>query len=221
MSKAWKTLTRLPTDEGLLELRQRGEQEFLIVIGGRILMTSVARRSEEALATLACKHLDRAKSPRVLVGGLGMGYTLRALLDRLSDKSKVVVAELNPVVAEWCRGPLAPLTAGAVRDARVKIELGDVAEIISQAKAGSYNAILLDLYEGPHAATQRHEDPFYGPTALARTHKALAKKGVFAVWAEEPDNRFATRLKAAGFDTSTHRSGKGGRSHVIYLGIRT
>jgi spermidine synthase len=220
MTRPWETLATVATREGALELRRRGD-EFLIVIDGRVLMTSAARRSEEALATLACQRLAGRRAPRVLVGGLGMGYTLRAALDALPAGAHVVVAELSPEVAEWCRGPLAPLTGSALADRRVAVEIVDVAELIARAPAGSYDAILLDLYEGPHAATQRREDPFYGPAALARTHAALAPGGVFAVWSEEADAPFLRRFAAAGFAASTHRAGKGGRSHVVYLGVRS
>lgn len=219
MAQPWRTLATLPTDEGPLELRQRGDREFLIVIGGRVLMTSAARRSEESLSTLALAEAPRLKK-RILIGGLGMAYTVRAALDVVPADTKVVVAELHAEVAEWCRGPLAPLTNGAALDPRVRIELGDVADVIARAAPGSFDAILLDLYEGPHAATQRRDDPFYGPRALARSHAALGGGGILAVWSEEADAPFERRFSSAGFRVSTHRSGKGGRTHVIYLGRR-
>ena len=220
MTRPWRTLATVPTDEGPLELRQRGDHEFLIVIAGRVLMTSAARRSEEALAALGCAAIARTGAPRVLTGGLGMAYTLRAALDALPAAARVVVAELNPVVADWCRGPLAPLTGAAAADPRVRVEIGDVAEVIRRTAPGSYDAILLDLYEGPHAATQRREDPHYGPSALARSHAALAPGGVLGVWSEEADDPFHRRMTAARFDVTVHRSGKGGRTHVVYLGRR-
>ncbi len=219
MTHSWRTLASAPTDEGLLELRQRGEAQFLIVIDGRVLMTSLARRSEEALALLACARLNQ-RAPRVLVGGLGMGYTLRAALDALPPAARVVVVELNQSVIDWCRGPLAALSGAALDDSRVSVELDDVSGVVAAAPPGGYHAILLDLYEGPHAATQRPNDPFYGASALARTHAALAKGGVFAVWSEEPDAAFARRLVAAGFSVDTKRAGRGGRSHVVYLATR-
>ncbi|MCE9572871.1 MAG: spermidine synthase [Deltaproteobacteria bacterium] len=217
MTRPWRVLETIATDEGPLELRQRGDDEFLIVIAGRVLMTSAARRSEEALATLALAELASGAAPRVLIGGLGMAYTLRAALDALPATAKVTVAELNPVVATWCRGPMAALTASAASDPRVTITIVDVARAIATAKA-SYDAILLDLYEGPNAATQRQDDPFYGATALARSKAALRPGGVLAVWSEDPDAGFARRFEKAGFAVTTHRSGKGGRSHVVYLG---
>ena len=213
----WKTLATVATVEGALELRQRGEREFLIVIDGRVLMTSNDRRSEQALATLACAALTG--SPRVLIGGLGMAYTLRAALDVLPAGAKVVVAELTAAVDAWCRGPLAPLTGAAVLDPRVAVVIDDVAAVIAGAPRGRYDAILLDLYEGPHAATQRADDPFYGRAALGKSHAALAPGGTLAVWSEEPDDAFARRFTAAGFDVATHRLGKT-RSHIVYVGRR-
>ncbi len=214
----WKTLDTVVTAEGALELRQRGARDFLIVIDGRVLMTSHERRSEEALATLALAKL-RGGTPRVLVGGLGMGYTLRAALDVLPATANVTVAELTPAVAAWCKGPLGPLTNHAVDDPRVAIVIDDVAAVIGRAKA-AYDAIIIDLYEGPNAATQHADDPFYGKAALARTRTALADGGVFAVWSEDADEAFAKRFAAAGFTVSTHRLGSS-RRHFVYLGVKS
>ena len=214
----WKTIEAVDTDEGKLELRQRGAKDFLIVIDGRVLMTSAERRSEEALSTLALAKLA-SKTPRVLIGGLGMGYTLRAALDVLPPGARVTVAELTPAVAAWCKGPLAVLTADAASDPRVTIVIDDVAAVIGRAK-NEYDAILIDLYEGPNPATQAADDPFYGKAALARTHAALAKQGVFSVWSEEADDAFAKRFSAAGFTVSTHRLGSS-RRHFVYLGLKS
>jgi len=215
----WKTLATVATAEGALELRQRGDGGFLIVIAGRVLMTSNDRRSEQALATLACRAIA-APRPRVLVGGLGMGYTVRAALDALPAAAEVVVAELTPEIETWCRGPLAALTGAALDDPRVRVVIGDVARAIAAAPRGHYHAILLDLYEGPHAATQRADDPFYGKAALAASRAALAASGVLAVWSEDPDDAFARRLASAGFEVDVHRLGKP-RRHVVYLARRT
>lgn len=218
MTRPWQTVARVATPEGALELRQRGARDFLITIAGRVLMTSQARRSEEALATLPLRDRKPARLGHVLVGGLGMGYTLRAALDVLPAATRVTVVELNADVVAWCRGPLAVLTDGAINDARVTVDIADVSEAIARAPAGAYDAIVLDLYEGPHAATQRDDDPLYGPSALARTRRALAPGGVFAVWSEEPDARFERRLAEAGFVVEKHRLGRGGRAHFVYLG---
>ena len=220
MARPWITLATVPTAEGPLELRQRGDDDFLIVIGGRVLMNSFSRSSEEALAALAVAHLASRPAPRVLIGGLGMGFTLRATLELVSGAARVQVAELNPVVLAWCRGPLGPATRHAVLDPRVAIELGDVADVIARAPAGRFDAILLDLYEGPNAASQGRDDPFYGPGALARTRAAIAPGGVLGVWSEDADAPFAKRFAAAGFAVTTHAIGRGGRRHIVYLGRR-
>jgi spermidine synthase len=219
MTRPWQTLERLETSEGALELRQRGERDFLITIAGRVLMTSQARRSEEALATLALQPRAPAQKRAILVGGLGMGYTLRAALDELPPDARVTVVELTAAVVTWCRGPLAPLTDAAAYDRRVTIVVDDVARFMARSQdEKSWDVILLDLYEGPHAATQPHDDPLYGPTAIARYRRALAPGGVLAVWSEEDDARFESRLAAAGFRVEKRRAGRGGRAHSIYLG---
>ena len=214
----WKILETVAVREGKLQLRQRGERAFLITIDGRVLMTSGERRSEEALASLACAPLAGTASPRVLIGGLGMAYTLRAALDALPPGAEVIVAELTAAIEAWCRGPLAVLTGGAVLDPRVRVVLDDVARVIAGAPPAHYHAIMLDLYEGPHAATQRDDDPFYGAAALERARAALAPRGVLAIWSEEADAGFARRL-ATVFDVSTHRAGSS-RKHVVYVGRR-
>lgn len=224
MATAWETLERIETQAGPLELRRRGKNDFLITVAGRVLMNSHANRSELALADLACAALDPLPEPRVLLGGLGMGCTLRAALDRLPAGAQVEVVELNPHVAHWCRGPLAEINADALADARVQLRLGDVSAVIKEAAggpgAGIYDGILLDLYEGPHPGSDAQHDPFYGRRALAHSRSALALGGVLAVWAEAPDRGFEDRMRAAGLKTQTHRPGKGGLRHAIHLGRR-
>jgi len=214
----WKTLAIESLEDGDLELRQRGD-DFLILIDGRVLMNSFSRSSEEALATLGLATVRHAASPRVLIAGLGMGFTLRAALDVLPPGARVVVAELNPVVVEWCRGPLAAATGEAIRDPRVELHLGDVAALIA-APPAPFDAILLDLYEGPNDASQGRNDPFYSVAALARSRAALTPGGVLGVWAEDADAPFAKRFAAAGFEVTTRSFGRGGRRHVVYLGSR-
>jgi len=224
MTRPWKTLDSAESDEGPLELRQRGDAEFLIMLAGRVLMNSAASRSEVVLAQAACKQIAGREAPRVLVGGLGMGCTLRAALDALPEDARVVVAELNETVLHWCRGPLAALTEHAVEDPRVEVKIGDVAKFISQAAASGaapYDVILLDLYEGPHPATQSRTHPHYGDPALVRTRKALTsspgREGVLAIWSEDPDEAFEDRLARVGFTVRRQRPGRGGRRHVVYL----
>jgi len=221
MKHPWRTIESVSIPEGLLELRQRAEGDFLITLGPTVLMNSLARRSEEALGRLACDPLQGRERPRVLVGGLGMGFTLKAVLDALPSSARVEVAEINPVVVGWCRGPLAALTAGAVVDPRVTVIIADVAELIRLAgqdkQAGGYDAIVLDLYAGPHAATDTQNDPFYGQRAIESTRAALKPGGVLAVWGEGYDAGFDKRLRRAGFAVSTQRPGRGGLRHIVYV----
>jgi predicted membrane-bound spermidine synthase len=216
----WRTIDSVMTPEGLLELRQRGERSCLITIGRRVLMTNDAHRSEDLLAGVACAPLAGRPRPRVLVGGLGMGYTLRAALDALPGAAEVTVVDLNAVVVDWCRGPIAALSGRAIEDPRVKVLVADVAQVIANAPAASLDAIVLDLYEGPHEATSRETIRLYGRAALKRARTALRPGGVLAIWSEQPDRSFAAHLRAAGFAVEHHRGGKGSRSHIIYVGIR-
>lgn len=221
MAQPWKTIASAITADGTLELRQRGERDFLIMIGSQVLMNSLANRSEIVLGTLGCGHLKVHAAPRVLVGGLGMGFTLRAVLDSLPDAADVIVAELNPVVCEWCRGALAGLTAGAASDPRVTIEIGDVARLIGRNAADScgerFDAIVLDLYRGPHARTDQRNDPLYGSRAIENMRTALRPGGVLAVWGEQYDEGFDKRLRAAGFTVTIERPGRGGLRHAVFL----
>ncbi|MEW6489226.1 MAG: spermidine synthase [Thermodesulfobacteriota bacterium] len=220
MSRPWQTLDRVPTAEGTLELRRRGDRDLLITVAGRVLMNSVHHRSETALGALACQGLAGRRGARVLVGGLGMGFTLRAVLDAVAADARVVVAELNPVVVRWCGGPLAELTGGAAQDPRVEVRVGDVADVIRDASATAsdrFDAVVLDLYEGPHAGCAKGADPLYGRGAIERTRSALRPGGVFAVWGEAYDEGFERRLRAAGFSVSTDRPGRGGLRHVVYV----
>lgn len=222
MAQPWKVLDSVPTAEGILELRQRGERDFLITINSLVLMNSSLHRSEVALGEVACRHLKDRPGARVLVGGLGMAITLRAVLDQLPPSAQVLVAELNPVVLEWCRGPLAFLTAGAASDPRVTVEIADVAQVISRsAGAGRrFDAIVLDLYTGPHAKSDKIADPLYGSVAIELTRAALNPDGIFAVWGENYDQGFDKRLAQAGFSVSAERPGRGGLRHVVYLARR-
>jgi spermidine synthase len=217
MTAAWSTIATATTSEGTLELRRRRD-DWLMTIAGRVLMNSFCRKSEEQLAELGLAALGRAPD-KVLVSGLGMGFTLRALLDRAPPTTRVTVVELNPVVVEWCRGPLGPATDTAVNDPRVTVEVADVTTAIAAAPAGAYDLILLDMYEGPNHATQSADDPLYGPAALGRLHRALAARGVAGIWSEDADAPFERRF-ATRFATTKHSLRVGGRKHVVYLGVR-
>ncbi len=223
MARPWRTLETEETEDGLLELRQRGDDDFLIMLGGRVLMNSRQNRSEIAVAEIPCQALAGHPAPFVLIGGLGMGCTLRAALDALPSTAHVVVSELNPVVERWCRGPLAKVSSDALADPRVRVEIGDVAQLIEahgRNGAPRFDAIVLDLYEGPHAKTDAARDPLYGSRALERTRKALHPGGWLSVWSEGADAGFAKRLVKAGFETQSARPGKGGLRHAVYVARR-
>ncbi len=221
MAIPWQVLDRFETDsEGILELRKRGKGDFLITVGPQILMNSKAQRSEMALGKLGCQNLKNHPAPRVLVGGLGMAITLRAVLDELPDTAEVVVAELNPQIKEWCLGPLAELTDGAATDPRVTVEITDVAELVKKSARDSFNAIIFDLYRGPGPETDRRNDPLYGSRAIEHCRLALKQDGVFAIWGENPDAGFASRLTSAGFAVRCERPGKGGYRHAVWVALK-
>jgi len=221
MAQPWKIIESIPTEEGTLELRQRGDKDFLIMIGAQVLMNSLANRSEIVLGQLGCGHLLNSPAPRVLVGGLGMGFTLRAVLKTLPASAQVIVAELNPVVSDWCRGPLAALTGSAASDPRVSVMIGDVAQLIRKNAISGvenhFDAIVLDLYRGPHARTHAVHDPLYGMRAIENAKSALKPGGVLAVWGENHDEAFVKRLQKAGFKVTTERPGRGGLRHTVFL----
>lgn len=218
--KPWKVIDRAPAPGGgELVLQQRGE-EFAIRVNGRELMSSRQHGSEEKMAEVACAGLS-GKRPRVLVGGLGLGYTVRAALDRLPPSAQVVVSELVPAVVTWNQGVLAPLAGRPLEDARVKVETRDVGELLREAD-GSYDAVLLDVDNGPEALTQEQNRWLYGERGLATIRRALESRGVVVVWSASPDHLFANRLKRAGFDTEvveTPARGKGGGPlHTLFIG---
>jgi len=224
MALPWKILDRFTSDNEILELRQRGERDFIITLGSKVLMNSSAQRSEMALGYLGCRSIGNHPTPRVMVGGLGMGCTLRAVLDSLPPTAEVIVAELNPRIVEWCRGPLSALTGGAVSDHRVTVVIGDVAQLISDSameKIGvGFDAIILDLYRGPHAHTDKQNDPIYGSRAIERTRSTLNSGGMFAVWGENHDEGFFKRLASVGFSVVSERPGKGGYRHAVFLATK-
>lgn len=224
MAKPWKSLESKETPHGVLELRVRNDQEFLITIGGRVLMNSHANRSELALALGVCRAIKDRAAPRLLLGGLGMGCTLRAALEELPEQASIEVSEITQVVARWCAGPLAGINRFALDDPRVQLTIEDVSRTIARraddGRQPRFDAIVLDLYEGPHAKTNSRRDPFYGSIALDATRRALNPGGVFAIWSEAPDAAFEKRVATIGFELELIRSGKGGRRHAVYLARR-
>ncbi|AWN50677.1 hypothetical protein [Methylobacterium sp. 17Sr1-1] len=210
----------IPGETASLRLMRRGD-EFAIVVDSIELMNSRRSGSERALASLACARLSRLPAPRVLIGGLGMGFTLRAALSELGPRAEVVVAELVPAVAAWARGPLAHIFAGSLDDPRVSLHETDVHHLIADSP-GAYDAILLDVDNGPEGLVQRSNDRLYDVAGLGRARRALRPGGVLGVWSESPDRKFKSRLQRGGFTVEEHKvrsAGSGGR-HVVWIGER-
>ncbi len=221
MSLPWKEIAAADTRDGKLSLRRRNERDWLITIDGRVLMNSVDHRSEAALGMIGCRGLEKKPSPRLLLGGLGMAITLRAMLDALPASARVEVAELNPDIVAWCRGPLAGLTQAAVDDPRVAVTVGDFADALRLAAdaPSRLDAIVIDLYVGPDHATQG-ADPLYGSRACQRAFAALRPGGVFATWAEAFHESHAARLRQAGFRVEHENPARGSRRFVVYVATK-
>ena len=206
---------------GELKLMQRGA-DYSIMSAGLELMNSRLYGSEVALADLAWAKMAERKAPRILIGGLGMGFTLRAALAALPKDAKIVVAELVPAVIAWARGPLAGLYGDCLEDRRVRLLQTDVADLIRNPNP-PYDAILMDVDNGPDALNRDANDSLYTVAGLAMTRRAVKHGGVLAVWSAGPDQPFAGRMKRAGFAVDEHRvgaspSGKGPR-HIIWVGV--
>ena len=203
-------------------LYRRGE-EFSIRVAGRELMNSRVHGSEEALADLACARVADRPSPRLLIGGLGMGFTLAAALRRLGPEGRVVVAELVPAVVTWNRGPLGGLAGHPLEDGRASVHAGDVAEVL-RAERQAYDGILLDVDNGPEGLVRKGNDWLYARPGLETAFAALRPGGVLAVWSAAPSPVFVQRLRRAGFAVEEHRArareARGGRRHMIWLATR-
>ena len=202
-----------------LRLMRRGD-EFSIMLGRIELMNSRLSGSEEALATMSHARIKGRKAPRILIGGLGMGFTLRAALAEFGPEASIVVAELVPAVVAWARGPMAEVFKGCLDDPRVEIRVGDVGEAI-RAGRGAFDAILLDVDNGPTGLTRKENDGLYAMDGLAITRAALKQGGVVAVWSSGPDAKFTQRMRKSGFKVDEvqvrARAGKGAR-HTIWFG---
>lgn len=220
----WIQLDRatIPGDGDELRLKSRGS-EFSIMLGSTELMNSRLSGSEEALATLAHERIAGRKNACVLIGGLGMGFTLRAALGVLPEDARVVVAELVPAVVDWARGPMAELHKGTLDDPRVEIHIGDVGALIG-SKTAAYDAILLDVDNGPDGLTRPSNDSLYNHTGLRSAKAALRANGVLAVWSSAPDAAFKRRLREVGFATdevNVRANGKrGGARHVLWMATK-
>lgn len=211
---------RIPGSQEELCLYRHGD-EFAIQISGYVseLMNSRMHHSEEALAEYACALIQQRATPRVLVGGLGMGFTLAATLKAVGADAEVVVAELVPDVVEWNRGPLGACAGYPLLDERVRVHVGDVRDVL-KSRAAQFDAVLLDVDNGPQGMTHTENDWLYGLAGLRVAQSALRPGGVLAVWSVEPDAAFTKRLQQVGFDvqlrTARERPGKGAR-HTIWL----
>lgn len=212
---------KVPGGSEELRLKRRGN-EFSIMLGANELMNSRLSGSEEALAWLSLAKIRDRRRPSMLIGGLGMGFTLRAALAELPSDATVVVAELVPPVIAWARGPMAGLFEGCLDDSRVELREADVADLIGAGKA-AYDAILLDVDNGPDGLSRPGNDRLYGLPGLAAARAALKPGGVLAVWSAHPDRAFAARLRQSGFEVeevATRARGKRGARHIIWLATR-
>jgi spermidine synthase len=219
--KAWELLGETSAPDGTDIRLTRRDDEYVILANGKPLMSSRLHGSEEALATLGCKRTQGLAEPRVLVGGLGMGFTLRAVLDVLPAGASVIVAELIPAVIDWNRAPLAPLAAHPLRDARVRVQTGDVGYTL-RANPGGFDAVLLDVDNGPAAFTAADNAGLYDNAGVAAAFAALRPGGTLAVWSAWEDRKFEQRLRYHGFQVDVTRVRarlkKGGPRHTIFLG---
>ncbi|WP_284311487.1 spermidine synthase [Labrys miyagiensis] len=216
----WNRLatSTIPGGDGELRLMQRGA-EFSIMLGRIELMNSRLSGSEEALATITRERLGERKRSRILIGGLGMGFTLRAALACFPDDAEITVAELVPAVVAWARGPMASIFGTSLDDPRVSIEIADVGKVIRSGRR--FDAILLDVDNGPEGLTRQSNDRLYEIEGLVAALKALAPKGVLAVWSQGADPKFAQRLLKSGFAVDEVRvranKGRSGARHTIWL----
>ena len=219
--KPWEAIETVTADGITLKLA-RHDREFLLLADGLPLMSSRMHGSEDDLATIGCRGARLLPAPCVLVGGLGMGFTLRAALDLLPSAATVVVSELLPAVVKWNRGVLAPLAGGPLDDPRVRVVERDVLEVLRANRAG-FDAALLDIDNGPSALTSHRNGALYADRGIAAARAALKPGGTLAVWSSYDDQQFARRLRNGGFDVVTERvrgRPRRGPTHVIYLGQR-
>ena len=219
--KPWELLGEARTPDGFDLRLTRHDTEFVILANGHSLMSSRMHGSEEALATLGCRRARTLDEPAVLVGGLGMGFTLRAVLDILPATARVVVSELMPAVVEWNRGPLGPLADHPLKDTRVQLLVEDVAETL-RANPRTFDAVLLDVDNGPAALTSAHNARLYDNDGVATARAALRPGGILAVWSAREYRKFEQRLAYLGFDVEVApvrgRLKKGGPRHAILMG---
>jgi spermidine synthase len=221
----WKFLDSAQVPGGSAEMcLYERDGEFSIRVNGCELMNSRVHGSEDALADLACARIGSLPSPRILIGGLGMGFTIAAALHRIDAESRVVVAELVPKVVEWNRKFLGELTGHPLQDPRVTVREADVA-LILQREHQAYDAILLDVDNGPKGFTRNGNNWLYTEAGAGSAYAALRLAGVLAVWSAGPDLSFARRLRRVGFQVeeilARARGPAGGNRHTIWIAARS
>lgn len=217
----WKLLDTalIPGNAGKLQLHQRNHEFSISIVGGGVLMNTHAHGSEDALAELACSRIADRLQPRVLIGGLGMGFTLAAALRRLGPDAKVVVAELVPTVVAWNRQWLGEYAGHPLRDQRASVREGDVAKLIREERR-AFDAILLDVDNGPEGLTRKKNDWLYTIEGLTAAFTALRPNGILAVWSAGPDHNFTERLHKVGFEVQqaqVRAHNNKGELHTIWL----
>jgi spermidine synthase len=213
---------QVPGNGGELRLYQRGNEFSIKIVGRGELMNSRVHGSEDALAEHTCTRLVGCLKPRLLIGGLGMGFTLAAALRHVGDQAQVVVAELVPAVVAWNRGPLGEHAGHPLQDPRVTVREGDVARIL-KAEQQAYDAILLDVDNGPEGLTRKENDWLYSTNGLNAAYTVLRPQGVLAVWSAGPDQAFLQRLRKVGFEVDEVRvraHGSKGARHIIWFAKR-
>jgi spermidine synthase len=219
--KPWKTLDRAPTPDGGEYLLQEHDGTFVIRVDGKELMSSRTHGSEQAMAQAAFP-MGPPPDARVLIGGLGLGFTLRAVLDVLPPHGSVVVGELSEAVLRWNREQLAPLAGRPLEDLRAHVELGDVRSLMRKAKP-RFHAVLLDVDNGPSAMTAQDNASLYDEAGIVTCYEALRPGGTLVVWSAGPDARYLERLERCGFEARARTvasRGEGGRRHVLFLATR-
>ena len=212
----------VPGKGGELQLYQRGDELSIKIAGRGELMNSRVHGSEDALAEHTCARLVDCLHPRLLIGGLGMGFTLAAALRHLGDQAQVVVAELVPAVVDWNRGPIGKHAGYPLQDPRVTVREGDVARTLKTERQ-AYDAVLLDVDNGPEGLTRKENDWLYSMNGLNAAYDALRPQGVLAVWSAGPDQQFMQRLRKVGFEVEEMRvraHGKKGARHIIWFARR-
>jgi spermidine synthase len=222
--KALELLGQAVSRDGTVLKLVRRSDEYIILANGKSLMSSRMHGSEEALATLACQKARTLAQPSVLVGGLGMGFTLRATLDVLPASATVLVTEIVPAVVDWNRGPLAELAREPLTDSRVRVNVDDVAVTLASSP-DQFDAVLLDVDNGPAGFSASSNDMLYDDRGIAAAFAALKMNGVLAVWSAREDRKFEQRLRHGRFNVEVQhvraRLDKGGPRHTIFLGHKT